>query len=71
MNIVYAGTNVTVRTHASITPTATKMPKTCTGGIGVRASEANPAADVSDVYSMGENSSPITLMLVARGSRVS
>ena len=40
---------VTVSSQASMTPMATKMPKVCTGGIGVRASEAKPAAEVSEV----------------------
>ncbi|MBA7658353.1 hypothetical protein ES703_66303 [subsurface metagenome] len=38
-----------VHTQAIIIPMATKMPKTCTGGIGVSASEAKPAAEVSEV----------------------
>jgi len=38
-----------VASQAIMIPTATKTPKTWTGGIGVSASEAKPAADVSDV----------------------
>ncbi|GAH93098.1 unnamed protein product, partial [marine sediment metagenome] len=45
---------------AIIIPIATKTPKTCTGGIGVRAREANPAAEVSEVYSIGVNRLLIT-----------
>jgi hypothetical protein len=49
MNITNAGMNVTVNNQASIMPTATNIPKTCTGGIGVRDKEAKPAAEVSEV----------------------
>jgi len=40
---------VTVSTQASMMPKATNTPKTCTGGMGVSAREANPAALVSEV----------------------
>ena len=46
---MYAGMKVTVSSQASMTPTATKMPNIWTGGMGVSASEPNPAAEVSDV----------------------
>jgi|GEM_PF-5346467 len=49
MNITEAGTKVTVRIQAIITPLATKAPNTCTGGMGVRARLAKPAAEVSEV----------------------
>ncbi len=40
---------VTVSSQASMMPMATNMPKTCTGGMGVSASEAKPTAEVSEV----------------------
>ena len=41
-------------------PKATKIPKAWTGGIGVKAREAKPAAEVSEVKSMGLKRWPIT-----------
>ena len=70
MNITYAGINTIVKTHADMMPNATNTPKTCTGGIGVSANDAKPAADVSDVYSIGMNSSSITVTIVFFRSRV-
>ena len=55
-----------MQTHATMMPAATKMPNTCTGGIGVSASDANPAADVSDVYSIGMNRVSMTSSVVSR-----
>ena len=71
MNMAKAGMNSTVNTHAIMTPMPTKIPNTWTGGMGVRASEAKPAADVNDVYSMGTKRARITCSMVVRRSRVS
>ena len=57
--------NVIVSTNASSTPNATKKPKTCTGGIGVSASEAKPAIVVAEVNSIGRNSVLIECLIVA------
>lgn len=47
-------------------PNATNTPNTRTGGIGVSASEAKPAADVSDVNAIGRQSVRITVASVRR-----
>ena len=70
ISITYAGINVTVHSQATATPSPTNRPNTCTGGMGVRASAANPAIVVSDVYSIGLNSVSITPVIVARRSFV-
>ena len=51
-------------------PKATKIPKTCTGGIGVKAREAKPAEDVREVYNMGMNSWSMTCSTVLRLSPI-
>jgi hypothetical protein len=61
---------VIVRRNASRMPTATNMPNTRTGGIGANASEANPTADVNDVYNIGVNRSSITARIVLRRSPI-
>ena len=42
-----------VKNQASRMPNATNTPNTWTGGIGVNASDPKPAADVSEVNSIG------------------
>ena len=53
-----------VRNQASIIPKATKIPKTWTGGMGVRAKDAKPADEVKEVNSMGLKSSSMTYSMV-------
>ena len=55
-----------VSTNANAIPNATNNPNTCTGGIGVKANDANPTADVIDVNSMGRNKLPTTFSMVSR-----
>ncbi len=62
---------MTVRNQAARMPNATNTPNTWTGGIGVNASEANPAADVSEVKSIGLYSVPMTSWIVLRRSLIS
>ncbi len=69
--MTYAGIKVMVTIHAKSTPNATKMPNTCTGGIGVSASEAKPAADVSEVNSIGRKRVCMTWVMVFRRFLVS
>ncbi len=63
-----AGINVMVSSHASKMPRVTNIPNTLTGGLGVSASEANPAAEVRLVYSIGLNRSAMTCRRVSRRS---
>ncbi len=49
------------RSHAVAIPKLTNRPNTCTGGIGVNASDRNPTTVVSEVKSIGENSSSIRM----------
>ena len=60
INMTYAGTKLMESRNASSTPRLTKIPKTCTGGMGTSDSDAKPTAVVNEVYSMGVNSSRIT-----------
>ncbi len=58
-SIEYAGKNVIDSSHAENIPKLTNRPKSFTGGIGVIASEANPAVVVRDVNNIGAKSSSI------------
>ena len=46
---IYAGIKLIESSHARITPILTKIPKTCTGGIGTSANDAKPIAVVMEV----------------------
>ena len=52
------------RIQAENTPTATKAPKTCTGGIGVAISAPKPTTVVSEVKAIGRKSSSIVSVSV-------
>jgi len=53
INEAIAGLRAIESSHDTITPKATKIPKTCTGGIGVSVKERKPATVVNEVNNIG------------------